>query len=329
MESANENRSWSSQRSCFLARGWTTGYLPRLQSFQHLARLGKREEITIRESKSSDNVQTCVNSIFFLIQDYKAKLSDFGLAKDGPLGDETHVSTRVMGTQGYAAPEYIKTGHLSAKSDVFSFGVVLLELLTGRRSVDKNRSGREESLVEWAKPHLRDHRRINRIIDPCLFDGNYSTKAAQIAASLAYQCLSNRPKSRPHISTVVSTLESIQDLHVDIQEPVIVYVAAEDGNMLLKETKKEDQIKVVEPTETNTNTVIKNNNRHCHKRRGGRYMKSISYSDTALYRNCPRHRRNGMTWMNDSSHFLSFPSFLCNCVERQNQTNIWRMRKTV
>lgn len=178
------------------------------------------------------------------------------------------------------------TGHLSARSDVFSFGVVLLELLTGRRSVDKNRCRREESLVEWAKPHLRDHRRIYRIIDPCLLDGNYSTKAAQIAASLAYQCLSHRPKSRPHISTVVSTLESIQDLDVDIKEPVIVYVATEDGNMLLKEeTKNKD---VVEPPAINTN-------RHCHKRRGARYLKSISYSDTALYRNCPTRRRNGRT----------------------------------
>ncbi|KAI8032449.1 putative serine/threonine-protein kinase PIX7 [Camellia lanceoleosa] len=70
--------------------------------------------------------------------DYNAKLSDFGLAKDGPEGDKTHVSTRVMGTYGYAAPEYVMTGHLTSKSDVYSFGVVLLEMLTGRRSMDKS-----------------------------------------------------------------------------------------------------------------------------------------------------------------------------------------------
>src|SRR6185437_6892417 len=83
-------------------------------------------------------------------QDYNTKLSDFGLAKDGPQGDATHVTTRVMGTNGYAAPEYIMTGHLTAKSDVYSFGVVLLELLTGRRSVDRARRPREQSLVDWA-----------------------------------------------------------------------------------------------------------------------------------------------------------------------------------
>uniref|UniRef100_R7W2B8 non-specific serine/threonine protein kinase n=1 Tax=Aegilops tauschii TaxID=37682 RepID=R7W2B8_AEGTA len=64
-------------------------------------------------------------SNILLESDYTAKLSDFGLAKEGPSGDDTHVSTRVMGTHGYAAPEYILTGHLTARSDVYSFGVVV------------------------------------------------------------------------------------------------------------------------------------------------------------------------------------------------------------
>ncbi|KAJ0735070.1 putative protein kinase RLK-Pelle-RLCK-VIIa-2 family [Helianthus annuus] len=72
-------------------------------------------------------------------KEYNAKLSDFGLAKDAPEGDKTHVSTRIMGTYRYAAPEYVMTGHLTAKSGVYSFRVVLLEMLTGRRSMDKNR----------------------------------------------------------------------------------------------------------------------------------------------------------------------------------------------
>ncbi|XP_040369210.1 probable serine/threonine-protein kinase PIX7 [Rosa chinensis] len=63
-------------------------------------------------------------SNILLDADYNAKLSDFGLAKDGPEGDKTHVSTRVMGTYGYAAPEYVMTGHLTSWSDVYSFGVV-------------------------------------------------------------------------------------------------------------------------------------------------------------------------------------------------------------
>ena len=82
-------------------------------------------------------------------QDFNTKLSDFGLAKDGPQGDATHVTTRVMGTNGYAAPEYIMTGHLTAKSDVYSFGVVLLELLTGRKPVDHTLPRGQQSLVTW------------------------------------------------------------------------------------------------------------------------------------------------------------------------------------
>uniref|UniRef100_A0A0E0EXC9 non-specific serine/threonine protein kinase n=1 Tax=Oryza meridionalis TaxID=40149 RepID=A0A0E0EXC9_9ORYZ len=162
-------------------------------------------------------------SNILLNSDYEAKLSDFGLAKDGPQEDETHVSTRVMGTQGYAAPEYIMTGHLTTKSDVYSYGVVLLELLTGRKAVDKKRPPREQNLVEWARPCLRDSRRLNRVIDKSL-SGQYSTRAAQKAAAIAYQCLSVSPKSRPRMSAVVEALEPLLAMDDGIVEP-FVYMA--------------------------------------------------------------------------------------------------------
>jgi serine/threonine protein kinase len=76
-------------------------------------------------------------------------LSDFGLAKLGPVGDKTHVSTRVMGTYGYCAPEYAMTGQLTLKSDVYSFGVVFLELITGRKAIDNTRDPGEHNLVAW------------------------------------------------------------------------------------------------------------------------------------------------------------------------------------
>ncbi|XP_066359500.1 probable serine/threonine-protein kinase PBL8 isoform X2 [Miscanthus floridulus] len=148
-------------------------------------------------------------SNILLDYDYTAKLSDFGLAKAGPEGDETHVSTRVMGTYGYAAPEYVMTGHLTARSDVYSFGVVLLELLTGRKSIDKSRTSKEQSLVDWALPKLNDKRRLLQIIDPKL-EGQYSIRAAHKACSLAFYCLSHNPKARPLMSDVVETLEPLQ-----------------------------------------------------------------------------------------------------------------------
>ncbi|XXG76812.1 hypothetical protein AAC387_Pa08g1091 [Persea americana] len=150
-------------------------------------------------------------SNILLDAEYNAKLSDFGLAKDGPEGDKTHVSTRVMGTYGYAAPEYVMTGHLTSRSDVYSFGVVLLEMLTGRRSMDKNRPNGEHNLVEWARPHLGERRRFYRLIDPRL-EGHFSIKGAQKAAQLAHHCLSRDPKVRPLMSEVVEALKPLLHL---------------------------------------------------------------------------------------------------------------------
>lgn len=89
------------------------------------------------------------SSNILLDEGFHPKLSDFGLAKLGPVGDKTHVSTRVMGTYGYCAPEYAMTGQLTLKSDVYSFGVVLLELITGRKAIDNARAAGEHNLVAW------------------------------------------------------------------------------------------------------------------------------------------------------------------------------------
>ncbi|KAF3784223.1 putative receptor-like protein kinase, partial [Nymphaea thermarum] len=148
-------------------------------------------------------------SNILLDMEYNAKLSDLGLAKDGPVGDKSHVSTRVMGTYGYAAPEYVRTGHLTAESDVYSYGVVLLELLTGRRSVDKSRPSREQSLADWARPLLRERRRLLGIIDPRL-GGDYPVRSVHKAAILAYHCLNQNPKARPLMRDVVDSLDPLQ-----------------------------------------------------------------------------------------------------------------------
>lgn len=148
--------------------------------------------------------------------DFSARLSDFGLARAGPTGDNTHVSTRVVGTLGYAAPEYVATGHLTPKSDVYSYGVVLLELLSGRRALDEEKAGCvEEILADWVKPFLSDNRGVFRIMDTRL-GGQYSKKGAQAAASLALQCLDAEPKNRPTMSYIVSALEQLQTSSKDV-----------------------------------------------------------------------------------------------------------------
>ncbi|KAK8598006.1 hypothetical protein V6N13_095398 [Hibiscus sabdariffa] len=161
---------------------------------------GAERPIIYRDFKTSN---------ILLDENFNAKLSDFGLAKDGPTGDQTHVSTRVMGTFGYAAPEYVMTGHLTARSDVYGFGVVLLEILLGRRAMDKCKPNREHNLIEWARPLLNHDKKLLKIIDQRM-DGQYSAGTAKKVGNLAYQCLSKNPKERPLMSEVVELLETLQ-----------------------------------------------------------------------------------------------------------------------
>jgi hypothetical protein len=143
-------------------------------------------------------------------QDYTAKLSNFVLAKELPKRDDTHVVTSpVMARHGYAAPEYIMAGHLTEKSNVYSFGVVLLERLTGRRSIDRKRIGQEQDLVDWARPHLRrGDERLGRIMDPGM-KSRYSRHAALGVAAVADDCLQFMPNARLRMQTVVEELEPL------------------------------------------------------------------------------------------------------------------------
>lgn len=113
---------------------------------------------------------------------------------------------QVVGTQGYAAPDYIKTGHLTTKSDVWSFGVVLYEILTGRRCLDPSRPRSERKLLDWVKEFPVESSRFTMIIDPRL-KNRYSSSAAQYVAKLANSCLSANPKGRPTMSQVVQCLK--------------------------------------------------------------------------------------------------------------------------
>ncbi|KVH95138.1 Protein kinase, ATP binding site-containing protein [Cynara cardunculus var. scolymus] len=100
--------------------------------------------------------------------------------------------------------------HLTTKSDIYSFGVVLLELLTGRRAMDKNRPKSEQNLVDWAKPYLTSSRRVRAVIDPRLA-GQYSVRGAKEMALLALYCVSLNPKDRPKMPAIIETLEGLKN----------------------------------------------------------------------------------------------------------------------
>ncbi|XP_010679976.3 probable serine/threonine-protein kinase PBL7 isoform X1 [Beta vulgaris subsp. vulgaris] len=154
------------------------------------------------EAKPSVIFRDLKPSNILLDNEYNPKLSDFGLAKFGPVGDNSHVSTRVMGTHGYCAPEYFLTGKLTAKSDTFSFGVVLLELITGRKAVDTTRHGGRTSLLDWARPLLKDRKNHMQLADPRL-NGQFPMSALHRAVEVAAMCLREKANARPTMNEVV------------------------------------------------------------------------------------------------------------------------------
>ncbi|KAL6987383.1 Serine/threonine-protein kinase pcrk1 [Sarracenia purpurea var. burkii] len=197
------NRSVEDHLSCRLET--TLPWAMRLKIAQDAARglaylhEGMDFQIIFRDFKSSN---------ILLDEEWNAKLSDFGLARLGPPEGSTHVSTAVVGTLGYAAPEYVQTGRLTSKTDVWSYGVFLYELVTGRRPLDRNRPKNEQKLLDWVKPYLVDSKKFRQILDPRL-DWNGSIKSSQKLAIVANRCLSRHAKSRPKMSEVLEMVNQI------------------------------------------------------------------------------------------------------------------------
>uniref|UniRef100_A0A7N1A8I1 Protein kinase domain-containing protein n=1 Tax=Kalanchoe fedtschenkoi TaxID=63787 RepID=A0A7N1A8I1_KALFE len=148
-------------------------------------------------------------SNILLENNFHAKVADFGLAKQAPEGRANYLSTRVMGTFGYVAPEYAMTGHLLVKSDVYSYGVVLLELLTGRKPVDMSQPSGQENLVTWARPILRDKERLDELADPRLV-GNYPKEDFVRVCTIAAACVAPEASQRPTMGEVVQSLKMVQ-----------------------------------------------------------------------------------------------------------------------
>ncbi|KAG2706518.1 hypothetical protein I3760_05G106900 [Carya illinoinensis] len=154
------------------------------------------------------------SSNILLDEAFQPKLSDFGLAKLGPVGDKSHVSTRVMGTYGYCAPEYAMTGQLTVKSDVYSFGVVFLELITGRKAIDGSRPHGEQNLVAWARPLFNDRRKFSKLVDPRL-QGRYPMRGLYQALAVASMCIQEQAATRPLIGDVVTALSYLANQAYD------------------------------------------------------------------------------------------------------------------
>uniref|UniRef100_A0A0E0LBR2 non-specific serine/threonine protein kinase n=1 Tax=Oryza punctata TaxID=4537 RepID=A0A0E0LBR2_ORYPU len=153
------------------------------------------------------------SSNILLDEHFEAQVADFGLARLAE-NDVTHVSTRVMGTFGYLAPEYASTGKLTEKSDVFSFGVVLLELITGRKPVDSSRPLGDESLVEWSRPLLNraiENQEFDELVDPRL-DGDYDDVEMFRVIEAAAACIRHSAARRPKMGQVVRVLDSLTDV---------------------------------------------------------------------------------------------------------------------
>ncbi|CAL0301174.1 unnamed protein product [Lupinus luteus] len=183
---------------------------------------GADPPVIFRDFKSSN---------ILLDENFNAKLSDFGLAKLGPIEGKNPVSTRVMGTYGYCAPEYASSGQLSTKIDIYSFGVVFLEIITGRRVIDTTRAAEEQNLIDWvlevflsvkvvlkhgiygslfvlisqATPLFKDRKKFTLMADP-LLEGNYPVKGLFQALAVAAMCLQEEPDMRPQVDDVVTAL---------------------------------------------------------------------------------------------------------------------------
>uniref|UniRef100_A0A1J3ISP9 non-specific serine/threonine protein kinase n=2 Tax=Noccaea caerulescens TaxID=107243 RepID=A0A1J3ISP9_NOCCA len=141
-----------------------------------------------------------------LDEEFEAVVGDFGLAKLMDYKD-THVTTAVRGTIGHIAPEYLSTGKSSEKTDVFGYGVMLLELITGQRAFDLARLANDDDvmLLDWVKGLLKE-KKLEALVDVDL-QGNYIDEEVEQLIQVALLCTQGSPMERPKMSEVVRMLE--------------------------------------------------------------------------------------------------------------------------
>ncbi|CAB4287407.1 unnamed protein product [Prunus armeniaca] len=157
---------------------------------------GLEPKVIHRDIKSSN---------ILLDKQWNAKVSDFGLAK--LIGSEmSYITTRVMGTFGYVAPEYASTGMLNERSDVYSFGILIMEIISGRNPVDYGRPPEEVNLVEWLKKMVAN-RNPEGVLDPKLAQ-KPTSRALKRALLVALRCVDPNAQKRPKLGHIVHMLEA-------------------------------------------------------------------------------------------------------------------------
>lgn len=149
-------------------------------------------------------------SNILLGEDMKAKVADFGLVRPAAAAEET----RLAGTFGYLAPEYAATGRVTTKADVFSFGVILMEMVTGRRALDESRPEESAHLVEWFRRAMqrRRGRRVEELVDPAIELDSETAAGVERVCELAGHCCAPEPVQRPDMGHAVNVLSSLAEL---------------------------------------------------------------------------------------------------------------------
>ncbi|XP_021729205.1 receptor protein kinase TMK1-like [Chenopodium quinoa] len=151
-------------------------------------------------------------SNILLGDDMRAKVADFGLVRLAPDGGKTSIETRLAGTFGYLAPEYAVMGRITTKVDVFSFGVILMEIITGRRALDETQPEDSVHLVTWFRRMYINKDSFQKAIDPTLELNEETVASINTVAELAGHCCAREPYQRPEMGHVVNVLSSLIDV---------------------------------------------------------------------------------------------------------------------
>ncbi|PRQ32600.1 putative protein kinase RLK-Pelle-LRR-IX family [Rosa chinensis] len=157
------------------------------------------------------------SSNILLGDDFRAKVSDFGLVKLAPDGEKS-VATRLAGTFGYLAPEYAVMGKITTKVDVFSFGVVLMELVTGLMALDENRPEESRYLAEWFWRIKSSKEKLMAAVDPTIEVTEETFESISLIADLAGHCTAREPTHRPDMGHAVNVLGQLVEKWKPVDE---------------------------------------------------------------------------------------------------------------